>query len=763
MKPALRKKFSVVGKYVSFDLLLCTSGVIALLLIASFEFGQYFEINSQFWLLFAVVILLASLGGQVGAWIGTAIVSLYQIFQLLETQESLVVTEEVRHLTLSIFVMLITATVVGKTKDYNKQLIQALQEAQADLEKRVKERTAELSLVNEQLRLLESVAVCANDAVLITEARPVSEPGPKIVYVNEAFTRMTGYTAQEVLGKTPRILQGEKTNRRQLNKIRTAITKFQPIQIELINYHKDGSEFWVELSIVPIADEKGYYTHLLSIQRDVSDRKEAEAALKDSETRNQALLNAIPDLMFRLSRQGTFLDFRARAQDLLMKPEEIIGTNLAQSTMPPPVVSLIKKAISQALATGEVQSIEYSLPLPDRLHYYEARLAESGLDEVVAMVRDITERKQVEEKLRENHQFIQRIADTTPGILYIYDLKKQQNVYVNRSVVEFLGYPVTNQRQKYLSKKLFHPEDFLEINQHLKNLNSCPDQTIAEIEYRILDAKGKWRWFNSRNTVFTRNSDGTLKQIVGVAQDITEHKIAQETRLALEKEKELSKLQLRFFSMISHEFRTPLSTILMSAQILEHNTAQKPTTKTLRNLHRIQTSVKHMLHLLEDLLTINRAESGKLEFNPQRIVLEDFIVQIIENIHLAHNHKFQFEVSNSCQDNIMYLDGKLLWFILSNLISNAIKYSPGDYPVRLEVFCQNKLAIFRIRDRGIGIPTEDIPNLFEPFRRGQNVGILTGSGLGLTVVKKCVDLHGGTIEVKSEVGVGTIVTVKLPC
>ncbi|MGC1247142.1 MAG: PAS domain S-box protein, partial [Spirulinaceae cyanobacterium] len=608
----------------------------------------------------------------------------------------------------------------------------------------------------------ESVVVCANDAVLITEARPISEPGPKIVYVNEAFTRMTGYTTQEVLGKTPRILQGEKTNRRQLNKIRTAIAQLQSIQIELINYHKNGKEFWVELSIVPIADEKGCYTHLLSIQRDISDRKKAETALRDSEARNQALLNAIPDLMFRLDRQGTFLDFRAKAKDLLMKPEEIIGTNIADSSMPPPVVSVVKTAIYQALATGEVQSIDYSLPLPDKLHHYEARLAESGLDEVVAMVRDITERKQVEEKLRENHQFIQRIADTTPGILYIYDLKKQKNVYVNRSVDDFLGYPTLNEQQKRLSKKLFHPEDFSKIHQHFKYLDSSPDQTIAEIEYRMLAADGEWRWFNSRNTVFTRNIDGKLKQIVGVAQDVTDHKIAQEMSLALEKEKELSKLQLRFFSMVSHEFRTPLSTILMSAQILEHNTAEKLTAKTLRNLHRIQTSVKHLLHLLEDLLTINRAESGKLEFNSEKIVLEDFVFQLIEDIQLANNHKFQFEVNNSCRDYLTYLDCKLLRFILANLISNALKYSPGDYTSRLEVFCQDKLAIFRIRDRGIGIPAEDISKLFEPFRRGKNVGILPGSGLGLTVVKKCIDLHGGTIEVESEVGVGTIVTVKLP-
>jgi len=131
-----------------------------------------------------------------------------------------------------------------------------------------------------QLRLLESAVTTTNDAVLITEAEPIDEPGPRILYVNPAFTRMTGYTLEEVLGKTPRILQGEKTDRASLDRIRTALETWQPVRVDLINYHKDGTEFWVELSIVPIANETGCFTHWVSVQRDISGRKLAEAALQ---------------------------------------------------------------------------------------------------------------------------------------------------------------------------------------------------------------------------------------------------------------------------------------------------------------------------------------------------------------------------------------------------------------------------------------------------------------------------------------------------
>ncbi len=132
------------------------------------------------------------------------------------------------------------------------------------------------SMISERLRLLESVVVHANDAVLITEAEPVDLPGPRVVYCNAAFTRTTGYTEADVLGKTPRILQNGQTNRESLDRLRTALKKWSPIEVELLNSRKDGSEFWVELSIVPVANERGWYTHWVSVQRDVSERKQAE-------------------------------------------------------------------------------------------------------------------------------------------------------------------------------------------------------------------------------------------------------------------------------------------------------------------------------------------------------------------------------------------------------------------------------------------------------------------------------------------------------
>ncbi|REC94354.1 putative bifunctional diguanylate cyclase/phosphodiesterase [Kushneria indalinina] len=128
----------------------------------------------------------------------------------------------------------------------------------------------------ERLRLLESVVVHANDAILITEAEPVGLPGPRIVYCNAAFTRTTGYSEAEVLGKTPRILQNGRTDRQVLDRLRASLEKWQPIEVELLNTRRDGTEFWVEVSIVPVANERGWFTHWISVQRDISERKRAE-------------------------------------------------------------------------------------------------------------------------------------------------------------------------------------------------------------------------------------------------------------------------------------------------------------------------------------------------------------------------------------------------------------------------------------------------------------------------------------------------------
>lgn len=230
----------------------------------------------------------------------------------------------------------------------------------------------------------------------------------------------------------------------------------------------------------------------------------------------------------------------------------------------------------------------------------------------------------------------------------------------------------------------------------------------------------------------------------------------------LAQEKELSELKLEFFSMVSHEFRTPLSIILGSAQLLEKSLQPQIEKPKLKSLYRILSAARLMTQLLSDILTLARADAGRLEYSPEQVELQSFCLNLVEEIQVLSesHHAIQLTVQDQC--TYARVDEKLLHSILSNLLSNAIKYSPEGGNIFFILICEPRAVTFQVKDEGIGIPPETQSLLYEPFRRGSNVGRILGTGLGLAVVKKCLDLHQGNISVKSQVGVGTTFTVTIP-
>ncbi len=252
-------------------------------------------------------------------------------------------------------------------------------------------------------------------------------------------------------------------------------------------------------------------------------------------------------------------------------------------------------------------------------------------------------------------------------------------------------------------------------------------------------------------------------------------------REALEKEKEMREMKSKFISMVSHEVSNPLSTILMSTELLAHYSQRLNEAKKTEYINHIQNAVKHMNELMSDVMVLGKVEVGQVSFAPMPLDIENFCQDLIAEIQLSASdqHKIIFTMQGGCTNRedaslvqssqllatktqLPCLDEKLLRQILTNLLLNAIKYSPQGGIVRLEVFCLQEEAIFRIQDEGIGIPESDQENLFNSFHRGSNVGKLPGHGLGLSIVKQYIELHGGQITFASEVGVGTTFIVNLP-
>ncbi|WP_228034978.1 sensor histidine kinase [Oculatella sp. LEGE 06141] len=234
-----------------------------------------------------------------------------------------------------------------------------------------------------------------------------------------------------------------------------------------------------------------------------------------------------------------------------------------------------------------------------------------------------------------------------------------------------------------------------------------------------------------------------------------------EMRLALQEERELNELKSRFVSMVSHELRTPLTVIKTSLELLDRYGDVASEDKKRDYFKRGRSAVENMTQLLEDVLTLSKADAGKLECKPSVLNLEMFCEEVVEEVQMGGaSHNIVFSTQANCED--AYLDRTLLRWILTNLLSNAVKYSPIGSTIELKLTCLDDTAIFEVRDRGIGIPLDDQPRLFELFHRASNATAIRGTGLGLAIVKQCVALHQGYITFTSEEGMGTTFKVGLP-
>jgi signal transduction histidine kinase len=252
----------------------------------------------------------------------------------------------------------------------------------------------------------------------------------------------------------------------------------------------------------------------------------------------------------------------------------------------------------------------------------------------------------------------------------------------------------------------------------------------------------------------------------GTVGDVNARKVAEvEVRRALEAERDLNQMKSQFVSMTSHEFRTPLTTILASAEALEHYGERWGPDKSRSYLQRIQNMVHHLTELLESVLILGQADAGRLKFQPAWLDLEQFCSGLVEemSLNLRQDQSISFQtVDRPSIGYLLELDEKLLRHILSNLLSNALKYSPEGGIVRLRLAYGAETVQLSVQDRGIGIPAADLDRLFESFHRAGTVGTIPGTGLGLTIVQRSVALHGGQIHVASIQGEGTTFTVTLP-
>jgi signal transduction histidine kinase len=284
------------------------------------------------------------------------------------------------------------------------------------------------------------------------------------------------------------------------------------------------------------------------------------------------------------------------------------------------------------------------------------------------------------------------------------------------------------------------------------------------------------------------DDSGAILGLVGTALDMTQSYLNQQALTALNHElesiveertaelqrsnaellqslsaaRELNDLKSRFITLTSHEFRTPLTTILGSTELLKHYGENWTQDKRERYLDRIHDTVDHMTRLLNDVLTVGQAEAGQLAFSPSLVNILELFEGAIEQVLSKTYRDRTIELSHDLHTSDIYLDQTLVSQILSNLLSNALKYSAADSAIEVYLKTEENQILFQVRDHGIGIPEADQADLFTSFHRGKNAANIQGTGLGLSIVKNAVNLHGGQVTVESEEGSGSTFTVLLP-
>ncbi|MBW4563069.1 MAG: PAS domain S-box protein [Mojavia pulchra JT2-VF2] len=634
----------------------------------------------------------------------------------------------------------------------------------------------------EQLRLLESVILKTNDAVLIVEAEPIDPSVRRIVYANPAFTKMSGYALEEVIGKTFHILQGKKTDQAVLAKINLALETWQSIRCDLINYRKDGSEFWVDLSIVPVADEEGEYTHWVAVQRDITERKRAEeeletrvtqrtAELSQANSRLQYLVSSCPSVIFSCKPCGDYgITYISENVFSLLgyEPQEFLEKShfWVERVHPEDVERVFTDMVR--VDEQHFYSHDYRFQRADGTYCWllvQMRLIRdvSGKPtEILGYLVDISDvydelrlRKQAEEALRESEAKFRSLSEYSPIGIFMTDAQGK-TTYTNPRAQEIGGYTF-EEALGYGWLQSIHPEDQEQIYTQWSAAISN-QQRFAHDELRYLHKDGTVR-YGKVQTAPILAAKGQFLAHVGTIEDVTESRA-------------IAQMKNEFISIVSHELRTPLTAIRGSLGLLAAGVYDKKPDKGKRMLQIAADQTDRLVRLVNDILDLGRLESGKVRLEMQICDAAKLIQQSVDAMRAnAEQNHIALSVSSSFIQ--VWADPDSIIQTLTNLLSNAIKFSPPNTHIWLsaEQVCENGQSstsiphvLFQIKDEGRGIPHEKIEAIFERFQQvdASDSRQKGGTGLGLAICRRIIQQHGGHIWAESILGKGSTFYFTLP-
>lgn len=606
----------------------------------------------------------------------------------------------------------------------------------------------------------------------IVNAIPLHSPQPPLTNtIHEAAEEQPKMAAQEVVDDcSPHLYAQEHASLSSLHLTSSFMSEQAEAQRKRQVAEKELERRIEELTVALSESNR-------QLQAEIADRQHTQTELQQARVQLRAVWDAVPGMLSWISSDLRYIGVNQHlAATFNLPPEAFAGQEIGFLECSREFVGLVRQFFDSP-EEETTQEVTVAVDGNKRSYLIVAQKYDRSSAAVLVGI-DISDRKRAEEELRATtSQLTALIKNLQAGILVIDESKRI--VLINEACCTMMGVQGAEQAligANFSEFAALHkngptkPEKFVqgisEITAHR--------QVITNEEFQLADGRTIERDYVP---IFIEDN---YSEHLWMYRDITQRKqLEEELRNALAKEKELSILKSRFVTMASHEFRTPLSIILSSAELLEHYGHKWTLEKHLVHLHRIQSAVKHMTRLLHNVLIIDASETGNIKFKPAPLDLDKFCRQLVEELQLSEGsgHKIYYSLQEEGMRSSLFLsdgteiqatnerqllDEKLLEQILVNVLSNAIKYSPKGSTVQLTLCPKEEQAVFQVRDNGIGIPPEDQNHLFDSFYRATNVGNIPGTGLGLAIVKRCIELHRGYITLESKVGSGTTFTVTLP-
>jgi PAS domain S-box-containing protein len=595
---------------------------------------------------------------------------------------------------------------------------------------------------------------------------------------NQTSEKITGFTKDEVLGNDLVQTYITEDYRESVKKVlENALEGKETANYEFPLFAKDGERIMVLLNSSTRRNAAGEITGVLGVGQDITEIDKLRTASESIAKELRQFIETANAPIFGIDSHGLVNEWNETSEKITgFKKVDVLGKDLVQTYITEDYQEAVKKVLNDALLGTETANYEFPLFSKDNqrvmvlLNSSSRRNADGKIVGVLGVGQDISQihklRTETEAVAKELRQFI----ETANAPIFGIDAKGKVNEW-NQTSEKITGF----KKEEVLGKDLvetYITEDYREAVKLVLD-NALKGKETANFEFPLF-SKDNQRVMVLLNSSSRRNADGKIVGVLGVGQDISQmdnyktnledtvKKRTFELENSLEREKELGKLKTNFVAMASHEFRTPLAAIQAATDVILRYKDKLSQEDIEKRLFKIKREVNDMKIMLEDILIIGKAESQKLQFNTIEQDLVNLVKNIVSDYQLTQEKEREVIYKISMDKIMLNVDPKWIKHIIINLLSNALKYSEAPASVIIEIRQEENEVILSVTDQGIGFSKKDQKSLFEPFHRGQNVGNIQGTGLGLSVLQTAIDLHKGKIKVESKLNNGSTFIVSLP-